>query len=511
MKRVLCLWLPSWPVQWRNAARPVGRARPLVVFAPVAGKDRVVACSRAARRRGVGVGMLLADSESLWPKAGAVRFEPADPLADRQKLRELAAIGQQFSPTVAIDPGESPDGLFLDATGCGFGPEGEAGFAGEVVSAVGERGYWAVAATADTVGAAWAVARHGTGRRLFAADARARVLIVQPGDQAEALRPLPVEALRLAPRIAEVLHELNVVRVDQLLALPRDQLPSRFGTELLTGIDRALGVLPEGLTPERTVEPLEARWSFEPPVDDSRVLMAVIEELLGKLLKEVHGQNVGFQKLLWWLRVDGHNQVCVPVELLRPTASPRDLLELIRLQMERVRVPGEVSDVTVRATAIAPLVYRQVDLFGGRVGSTRDGDVSGLIERLSSRLGNGAVLRPRLVADAQPELAYEYDPWLVAAKEKPRATHGPMRLTWPSCLKDRPEPVRVMSATLGGPPAWLSWEDREYAVERTWGPERIETGWWRGEDVRRDYYVVETSLGQHAWASAIGIGDADIV
>ena len=32
------------------------------------------------------------------------------------------------------------------------------------------------------------------------------------------------------------------------------------------------------------------------------------------------------------------------------------------------------------------------------------------------------------------------------------------------------------------------------------GPERIESGWWDGEDVRRDYYLVETAQGQRAWA-----------
>ena len=41
---------------------------------------------------------------------------------------------------------------------------------------------------------------------------------------------------------------------------------------------------------------------------------------------------------------------------------------------------------------------------------------------------------------------------------------------------------------------------RAYAPARVLaGPERIETGWWDG-DVRRDYYLVETSLGQRAWA-----------
>jgi protein ImuB len=32
-----------------------------------------------------------------------------------------------------------------------------------------------------------------------------------------------------------------------------------------------------------------------------------------------------------------------------------------------------------------------------------------------------------------------------------------------------------------------------------WGPERIETAWWRGRSVRRDYYRVETAEGSRYW------------
>jgi len=36
-------------------------------------------------------------------------------------------------------------------------------------------------------------------------------------------------------------------------------------------------------------------------------------------------------------------------------------------------------------------------------------------------------------------------------------------------------------------------------VIRSWGPERIETGWWRGLSVCRDYWRVETETSQHFW------------
>jgi protein ImuB len=44
---------------------------------------------------------------------------------------------------------------------------------------------------------------------------------------------------------------------------------------------------------------------------------------------------------------------------------------------------------------------------------------------------------------------------------------------------------------------WLN-RRRERIIHRV-GPERIETLWWRGPSVRRDYYRVATQAGQHLW------------
>jgi protein ImuB len=40
---------------------------------------------------------------------------------------------------------------------------------------------------------------------------------------------------------------------------------------------------------------------------------------------------------------------------------------------------------------------------------------------------------------------------------------------------------------------------QEHRIDQVWGPERIETGWWRGPMVARDYYRVETALGRRFW------------
>jgi protein ImuB len=36
-------------------------------------------------------------------------------------------------------------------------------------------------------------------------------------------------------------------------------------------------------------------------------------------------------------------------------------------------------------------------------------------------------------------------------------------------------------------------------LEMQAGPERIETGWWDGDEVRRDYYVAANARGETFW------------
>ena len=69
----------------------------------------------------------------------------------------------------------------------------------------------------------------------------------------------------------------------------------------------------------------------------------------------------------------------------------------------------------------------------------------------------------------------------------------------PPHLERRPVAVPVMSVVPGGPPLSFDWKGRSFRIAHAWGPERIETGWWRGDDVRRDYYQVETASGERFW------------
>ena len=84
---------------------------------------------------------------------------------DHAALAELAVWCEQFSPIVGLEESDSPACLLLDVTGLGplFGTEYH--LAELIVCAFGRRGYQVRVGVADTVGAAWALARYGTSNR----------------------------------------------------------------------------------------------------------------------------------------------------------------------------------------------------------------------------------------------------------------------------------------------------------------------------------------------------------
>jgi protein ImuB len=57
--------------------------------------------------------------------------------------------------------------------------------------------------------------------------------------------------------------------------------------------------------------------------------------------------------------------------------------------------------------------------------------------------------------------------------------------------------VRTVLST--GRPVAFTWRGREQRLAQVWGPERIETGWWREAPIRRDYYRVDTENGCRFW------------
>lgn len=419
-----------------------------------------------------------------------------DPQADRQGLRQLAVRCQQFSPIVGLEAAAEPDCLFLDVTGLGSLHGGEQNLAHDVDQAFGRRGYTVRAAIADTLGAAWAVAhfvtRHG------------ECSIIAPGGNFDVLCPLPVEALRLPDRTVQRLKQVGVSTVGQLATLPRASLSSRFDRSLLQRWDQATGAVQEMVVAYRPPPPLEVQWTLEHPTMRREVVEQVLVCLVERLAKQLVQQNQEALELLCQLDCADSRTARIEVGLFRATANVEHLRQLIHMQLERLVLPGPLHHIGIRAVTTVARQEHQHQLLGD---DARDvpRELAGLIDHLSSRLGRDHVVGACRQADAQVEYAYRDVPltgrrWKGSRNPgpvKPRAIFRPgQRPLW---LPVPPLPVEVIAVAPEGPPVSFVYQRRQHRVVRHWGPERIETGWWRGPSVRRDYYRVEDQQGNRFW------------
>ena len=186
----------------------------------------------------------------------------------------------------------------------------------------------------------------------------------------------------------------------------------------------------------------------------------------------------------------------------------------------------DIQEVTVEVASSALLAQHQRRLFDENPHADPQA-MTALVNRLTSRIGASNVVCASLQANAQPEYSFRLRPLVevrqrrsISAKKHSHLFARPLRLFHP------PRELQVCSTLSAGesfpgtsisrPPALLVYEPagleaREKPagkstiqpsaekVTRTWGPERIETGWWRGRTTCRDYWRVETEGGNHYW------------
>ena len=75
----------------------------------------------------------------------------------------------------------------------------------------------------------------------------------------------------------------------------------------------------------------------------------------------------------------------------------------------------------------------------------------------------------------------------------------PLRLLNPPLEIESHDVPPLPATKIRRPPALLIHDGDRQKIVNTWGPERIETGWWRGPTIRRDYWRIETENGRQFW------------
>jgi protein ImuB len=510
MSRIVSVWLRAWPIarllSAQASAAPADASidlrRPLALVAPGKGGARIVSLNRAARQGGLEEGELVSNARS---KVLDLQARDADPAADAAALRKLALWCLRYTPIVAAwDEGSGADGLFLDIAGCAHLFSGEARLLADLEKRLRAFGLYPRLAIAGTAGASWAVARHGE------RDGR----IVSSGEETEALRNLPLAALRLSAETQLLMRRLGFKRIGELTGQPRAPFAARFAPELLRRLDQALGRAPEPLIPAVAPPLYHARAMFLEPILSQEHVLEAATRLLRQLSDDLARDAVGARVLrLLLFRVVSETRLqhddgvqSFDLGLAAPSREPEHIARLIALRLDRLG-DGLDADFGFEAAAIhvlvaEPLPERQVRLTMDGENASPDG-LARLIDRLQQRLGAGAVCRLHPYESHTPERAVRARAACSAlpdwAVEVPSAAR-------PLLLLPRPEAAAVVALIPEGPPRQFRWRGVLHQVAEAQGPERITPEWWRRTaEATRDYYIVEDTGGHSFWLYRAGL------
>ena len=301
--------------------------------------------------------------------------------------------------------------------------------------------------------------------------------ISNPAAMHALLDRVPVRRAVLPGNAGERLQRMGIRDLRTLRELPRDSVRRRFGLDVLEHLDRLYGTADDPLAYYAPPDHFDARVDLGFEVDNHTALLFPLRRLIGDLCTTLSIRDGGVQRFVLRLEHEGRTHTDVEVGLLAAEREPAMLFELTRNRLERVSIPKPVVGLRLIARELPAFVPAARDLFDLRAQQSLPWPQ--LRERLRARLGDDAVYRVAPAGDPRPERA-----WRRVDGDDARITIAPVRPTRPGWLLPKPVPLR---------------DPRPRIVS---GPERLESGWWDGADARRDYYVLETSQGQHAWAFA---------
>ena len=468
----VALELPALPLQ--VAQRAGISTEPLVIAEGPAQRPLVLCANASAHASGVREGQAVAAARAL---AGEMRVIARDVAAEREALERLAAWAGQFTPMVAIEP----TGLVLEVEGSLRLFHGHARLAATLRQGLRDLGYHGTLGIAPTPLAA----------RLFArAEAQGRAVrtCTELRELHERAADLPLFLLDWPQKTLARLTDLGVLRWRDVLGLPGQGVARRFGPDIALAIARLMGTVADPREPYVPPPRFRARLELPAEAEGVEALLFPLKRLLAEFEGTARGRGAGAQSLLLALEHGRRQRTRVPLDFASPEREADFILGIAREKLGRLQLPAATRAISLQAQALLPYVPRTRAWLPGAVEQSLEGDR--LVERLAARLGRERVFGLAVGDDHRPERNWK--PAFAGARLKaaraPAPAHG-ASAPRPAWLLHRPQKL----VSQGGAPMLQG------PLRLRAGPERIEAGWWDGDEVQRDYFVATNDRGEACW------------
>jgi protein ImuB len=316
---------------------------------------------------------------------------------------------------------------------------------------------------------------------LWFARAGQRALIEDPALLAGSLARLPVACTAWDADRLQTMRSMGVTSIGELLRLPRSGLARRFGPAAVLDLDIALG---RSSAPRRSFVPRERfreRCDWETEIEHAADLEQALDGLLKRCAEFLRARQAGIQGVELRLQHRRAPATRLRLGLASVTSEYQRLRDVLAQRLQGLELAAPVRAVEIISGRLQPLSATSLSVFAGLAGAQGRDTAVQLVERLRARLGMRAVYGLSAICEHRPEAAWRR----VHALQLATAALGESPTGAPL-----PRPLWLLETPVPLPPA-------DGVAEQ--GPERIESGWWDGRGVARDYYVVRQSHGARWW------------
>ena len=362
-------------------------------------------------------------------------------------LEPLAGWACQFTPRVSLEP---PDALLAEVSGSLRYFGGRGALLQALRDGLAELGLDVSLASAGTPRAALWLARAG---------------------RPAALEALPLEVTRWE---LGLFRSIGVGTLGEVLRLPRAGLARRCPAAVLAELDAALGRREEPRLFFTPPTRFDARLELPAEVTHCEALLFAARRLLAQLAGLLKARHAGARGFVLRL-IDGRGRSTpVAVNLASPSRDLERFVRVLRERLAMLELREPVQALGIEAGDFAALPGRSASFLGDAAAEGEDW--AQLLERLQARLGCEAVYGLATVPEHRPEHAWRR---IAPGDWDPREFRSP-----------------------GARPAWLLETPRRLEAGRfdlLAGPERIECGWWDGDEAKRDYFIARLAPASLAW------------
>ena len=429
---------------------------PAVVTDGTGVRRRVIACNTTAREAGIVIGM---DAPSSMMREPELRMFDRSKADERRAVLALASWAHQFTSDVCVDVTRWM--LWLEVGSSLRYFNSLTTLHGQITDGIEHLGYTAATGIAPTLEAAALLTKH------FDIPP-----ILNKADVRRAVGTLALAGLAISDKAIDQLHTTGLRTVEDLLGVPFDSLARRFGEDLPDYLQRLLGERADVRRRHRAPAIYRRRVGFMDGIESVDGLLFPLRRILQEFAGYLRGRDVAVQHLAITLLHRESRQTVLRLVTSAPQRNATHLFALLKEKLERTAIPDAVMAIQLSAGEFVEPRITQADFFDDP--HSENDNWSALLDKLRARLGADAIRRLGLSDDHRPEKA-----WCVLADEKSTAITAdlPDRPLW---FLSSPQPIINLPQLLGT-------------------PERIEAGWWSGQDSSRDYYLARTEEGAHWW------------